>query len=200
MSTTSAAPTGGTSGAGIISIGGQKADEAVVTATMQSRGNPLFALQLVHAWAGGGYLTRSGEQLLVRGEGRIQSLDEIGEVLVETRADGVPVRVRDVGRVHLAPLIRQGAVTRDGRGEVVTGLLYVDPGADDLHGHLKTVARPLNTLEAAELNPGAAALAKVRFTVSPKTWVSDLVTPSVRRQARSSSAPGTLPERTGWGR
>ncbi len=32
-------------------------DDAVVGATAQSRGNPLFALQLLHAWAGGGYLT-----------------------------------------------------------------------------------------------------------------------------------------------
>ena len=50
---------------------------------------------------------------------------------------------------------------RQARGEVVTGLLYVDPGADDLHGHLKTVARPLNTLEAPELNPGAGVLNKI---------------------------------------
>jgi cobalt-zinc-cadmium resistance protein CzcA len=49
--------------------------------------NELFeALERNNATAGGGYLTRSGEQLLVRGEGRIQSLDEIGDVLIETRA------------------------------------------------------------------------------------------------------------------
>lgn len=35
-------------------------DDAVVTATMQSRGNPLFALQLLHAWSGGGYFTLDG--------------------------------------------------------------------------------------------------------------------------------------------
>jgi cobalt-zinc-cadmium resistance protein CzcA len=62
--------------------------------------------------------------------GRIQSLDEIGDVLIETREDGVPVRVRDVARVHLAPLIRQGAVTRDGRGEVVTGIVMMLVGAN----------------------------------------------------------------------
>jgi cobalt-zinc-cadmium resistance protein CzcA len=42
----------------------------------------------------------------------------------------VPVRVRDVGRVHLAPLIRQGAVTRDGRGEIVTGIVMMLVGAN----------------------------------------------------------------------
>lgn len=93
--------------------------------------NGLFeSLERNNATAGGGYLVRSGEQLLVRGEGRIQSLDEIGDVLIETREDGVPVRVRDVARVHLAPLIRQGAVTRDGRGEVVTGIVMMLVGAN----------------------------------------------------------------------
>jgi cobalt-zinc-cadmium resistance protein CzcA len=93
--------------------------------------NELFeALESNNATAGGGYLVRSGEQLLVRGEGRIQSLDEIGDVLIETRQDGVPVRVRDVARVRLAPLIRQGAVTRDGRGEVVTGIVMMLVGAN----------------------------------------------------------------------
>jgi cobalt-zinc-cadmium resistance protein CzcA len=93
--------------------------------------NDLFeALERNNATAGGGYIVRSGEQLLVRGEGRIQSLDEIGDVLIETRDDGVPVRVRDVARVHLAPLIRQGAVTRDGRGEAVTGIVMMLVGAN----------------------------------------------------------------------
>ncbi|HXS16630.1 MAG TPA: efflux RND transporter permease subunit, partial [Polyangiaceae bacterium] len=56
--------------------------------------NQLFdAIERNNATAGGGYLVRSGEQLLVRGEGRIQSLDDIGDVLIETRDDGVPVRV-----------------------------------------------------------------------------------------------------------
>ncbi len=40
------------------------------------------------------------------------------------------------------------------RGEVVTGLLYVDRKARDLHQHLNTVAAPFNALEAAELCPG----------------------------------------------
>ncbi|MBL9107475.1 MAG: efflux RND transporter permease subunit [Myxococcales bacterium] len=88
------------------------------------------ALERNNATAGGGYLVRAGEQLLVRGEGRIQSLEEIGDVLIETRGDGVPVRVRDVARVHFAPLIRQGAVTRDGRGEVVTGIVMMLVGAN----------------------------------------------------------------------
>jgi 2-oxoglutarate ferredoxin oxidoreductase subunit beta len=50
---------------------------------------------------------------------------------------------------------------RQARGQVVTGLLYIDPNAGDLHEALDTVATPLNELSEAELVPGAAALAKI---------------------------------------
>ena len=46
-------------------------------------------------------------------------------------------------------------------GEVVTGLLYVDPLATDLHTALNTSDRPLNALGATELCPGAGALARL---------------------------------------
>ena len=47
---------------------------------------------------------------------------------------------------------------RQAAGEVVTGLLYVDPESDDLHAHLDTVQAPLNTLASKDLCPGSAAL------------------------------------------
>jgi len=46
-------------------------------------------------------------------------------------------------------------------GEIVTGLLYVDPEPRDLHQHLNTVTTPLNALDDAALVPGAAALEKL---------------------------------------
>jgi 2-oxoglutarate ferredoxin oxidoreductase subunit beta len=46
-------------------------------------------------------------------------------------------------------------------GEVVTGLLYVEPNADDLHANMNTVERPLNGLGEKELCPGSAALDKI---------------------------------------
>jgi 2-oxoglutarate/2-oxoacid ferredoxin oxidoreductase subunit beta len=54
---------------------------------------------------------------------------------------------------------------RHARGEVVTGLLYVDAAADDLHGHLNTAATPLNAMGADELNPGAAALDRINASL-----------------------------------
>ncbi|HEY5107310.1 MAG TPA: 2-oxoacid:ferredoxin oxidoreductase subunit beta [Caulobacteraceae bacterium] len=52
-------------------------------------------------------------------------------------------------------------VAHQARGEIVTGLLYVDPDAGELHDYLGTVKTPLNALGDADLTPGAAALEAV---------------------------------------
>ena len=51
------------------------------------------------------------------------------------------------------------------RGEVATGLLYVDPLATDVHTALNTSDKPLNALGAQDLCPGAAALEKVNASL-----------------------------------
>ena len=51
------------------------------------------------------------------------------------------------------------------KGQVVTGLLYVDPDAEDLHAHLNTVELPLNGLEAKDLCPGTTALEKINASL-----------------------------------
>src|SRR5690606_27294230 len=80
--------------------------------------------------AGGGYMVRSGEQRVVRGEGLITSLDDIRGVRVATGVDGTAIFVRDVATVSFAPMVRHGAATRDGRGEVVTGVVMMLLGAN----------------------------------------------------------------------
>jgi len=51
------------------------------------------------------------------------------------------------------------------KGQIVTGLLYVAPEPEDLHGHLNTVDAPLNTLGERELCPGSAALDKINASL-----------------------------------
>jgi 2-oxoglutarate ferredoxin oxidoreductase subunit beta len=51
------------------------------------------------------------------------------------------------------------------QGEIVTGLLYVDPDAEDLHVSQNTVDTPLNALGDAELCPGSAALAGINASL-----------------------------------
>jgi len=51
------------------------------------------------------------------------------------------------------------------KGQIVTGLLYVDPESDDLHAHLDTVETPLNQLGEAALCPGSAALDRINASL-----------------------------------
>jgi 2-oxoglutarate ferredoxin oxidoreductase subunit beta len=55
--------------------------------------------------------------------------------------------------------------THHARGEIVTGLLYVDPDAEDMHAALGTAERPLNAMDDAALVPGAAALEKLNASL-----------------------------------
>jgi 2-oxoglutarate ferredoxin oxidoreductase subunit beta len=51
------------------------------------------------------------------------------------------------------------------KGQIVTGLLYVEPESEDLHGHLNTVDASLNSLNEKELCPGSAALEKINASL-----------------------------------
>lgn len=112
-------------------------------------GRVLEALENNNANAGGGYIVRDGEQRVVRGEGLISSLEDVRNVRLATHPDGTPIFVRDIGKVVHAPMIRQGAVTRDGRGEVVTASVMMLMGANsgevsgDVRERLDALARGL---------------------------------------------------------
>lgn len=91
-----------------------------------------------------------------------------GEAIEVEQHDGSVLRLHKLAedydprdRIAAMSLVQQ----RHARSEIATGLLYVDPDADDLHGHLGTVETPLNALGAAELSPGAAALERINASL-----------------------------------
>ena len=87
-----------------------------------------------------------------------------GEVIEVTQHDGSVLRLRKLAEGY-DPGDRHAAMghlaAHESRGEILTGLLYVNGDADDLHAHLNTVQVPLNRLSDADLCPGAAALAAI---------------------------------------
>ena len=95
-----------------------------------SVGDLFEAVERNNANVGGGYIAHAGEQYLIRGEALVQSLEDLGKIVLARDASGVPVHVHDIGRVEFAPMIRQGAVTRDGRGEAVVGIVMMLMGAN----------------------------------------------------------------------
>ena len=79
--------------------------------------------------AAGAYIEHAQEQYILRGLGQATSLDEIRRSVVRSEG-GVPVTVGDVATVEYGPEVRQGAVTRDGRGEVMSGIVMALRGAN----------------------------------------------------------------------
>ena len=91
-----------------------------------------------------------------------------GSVIEITQHDGSRLRLRKLHDGY-DPGDRLAAMNHiqmhQARGEVVTGLLFIDPQADDLHGNLNTVERPLNQLGREELCPGSAALERINASL-----------------------------------
>lgn len=71
---------------------------------------------------GGQFLLLGAEEYLVRGLGLLGSLDEIRSIKLKT-VDGIPITVGDVAEVTYGNEIRRGVVTRNGEGEVVSGIV-----------------------------------------------------------------------------
>ncbi len=87
-----------------------------------------------------------------------------GTVEMVQQHDGSWLRLRklaDEYDVHDRVAAMDYMHRRHAAGEIVTGLLYVDPAPHDLHGMLHTVDAPFNALDDAALVPGAAALEKI---------------------------------------
>jgi 2-oxoglutarate ferredoxin oxidoreductase subunit beta len=91
-----------------------------------------------------------------------------GSVIEITQHDGSRLRLRKLHDGY-DPGDRLAAMNHiqahQARGEVVTGLLFIDPQADDLHGNLNTIAKPLNQLGRDELCPGAAMLERINASL-----------------------------------
>lgn len=86
------------------------------------------ALKRNNSNAGGGYLQRNGEVRVIRAQGLVKDLKEIEEIVLDSTPEGTPIYIRDVATVAFAPMIRQGVVTRDGKGEAVTATVLLLAG------------------------------------------------------------------------
>jgi 2-oxoglutarate/2-oxoacid ferredoxin oxidoreductase subunit beta len=104
----------------------------------------------------------------------IESREEItadyaaGEVVSVTQHDGSVLRLRKLAadydpthRVRVMNYLQERAE----KGEVVTGLLYVQPDSSDLHESLNTVETPLNQLTERDLCPGSVALDRINASL-----------------------------------
>ncbi len=73
---------------------------------------------------GAGTVREGTQSVVVQGLGRTTDIDQIKAIVIKA-AGGVPIRIGDIGEVVIGSEIRRGAVTADGKGEVVMGLGFL---------------------------------------------------------------------------
>jgi len=95
-----------------------------------------------NANAGGSVLVRGDQAAVVRGIGLVRSLDDLGHIVVDSRR-GTPIFIRDLGRLQLGALTRDGICGKDGNGDVVSGIVLLlrgqNPSAvlDGIHARVR---------------------------------------------------------------
>jgi cobalt-zinc-cadmium resistance protein CzcA len=139
--------------ADVVSFGGYQrqfqveVDPARLKAQGVSLRQVFEALQKSNANAGGNYLRRGPEELVIRGLGYLGSIDDVRHVVVAARG-GTPLTVDDLARVSIGAVPRRGQVSKDREDEVVEGIVLLRKGENP--------ARVLDGIHAkvAELNGG----------------------------------------------
>src|SRR5437667_1961378 len=80
------------------------------------------AIQNNNQNTGANFIEHGDEQYVVRGLGLVKDIEDIKNIVLDSHG-GTPIRVSDVAKVEIGNEIRQGGVTKDGQGEVVTGII-----------------------------------------------------------------------------
>ncbi|GIW21562.1 MAG: hypothetical protein KatS3mg068_0569 [Candidatus Sericytochromatia bacterium] len=75
----------------------------------------------------GGIIENNSEQYIIRGIGKLKNIEDIKNILIK-KTDSFPILLKHISQVIYSYPIRQGAVTKDGNGEVVTGMTMMQKG------------------------------------------------------------------------
>ena len=104
-------------------------DNSLLSARGISMDKLMQALEKNNRNDGAGRLTEGEEALIVRAEGRIKTLADVSTIVVDSKND-IPILVGDIAEVKIGALTRYGAVSKNGEGEAVTGLVLSLRGAN----------------------------------------------------------------------
>jgi cobalt-zinc-cadmium resistance protein CzcA len=153
--------------AGVDSLGGYvrqyhvQPDPAKLMSLGLSFGDLAATIQKNNVSRGAGYVERNGEGLVVRSGGRLETVEDIGNVVATTR-NGVPVRVREIASVSIGKELRTGSASMNGE-EAVIGTALMLIGANS-----RTVSAAVDEklkLVAKSLPPGIEVKAILNRTV-----------------------------------
>ncbi len=85
------------------------------------------ALQTNNQNTGGSYIEKNSQAFFIRGEGMVSNLEDIQKIVIKN-INNTPILVRDVAEVKFGHAQRYGAMSYDGKGEVVGGIVMMLKG------------------------------------------------------------------------
>ena len=139
------------------------------------------ALEKNNNVAGGGYIEKINQAYFIRGEGLVENLEDIGNIVV-TNNEGIPVLIKDLAEVGFGSAIRFGAITGNGEGEKVLGQVMMLKDAnskkviDAVNERVALISKTLP--EGVYINPfldRSELIAKTTFTVSENLILGFLI-------------------------
>ena len=122
------------------------------------------AIQRGNANAGGSYVEQGRQQYLIRGLGLFQGVEDIENVVVAERG-GTPILVKNVARVAIGAVPRQGVAGQDADDDVVTGVVLMRRG-ENPSLVLKLVREKVDQLNATGLPGGVKVV-----PIYDRTWL-----------------------------
>ncbi|MDD1611676.1 MAG: CusA/CzcA family heavy metal efflux RND transporter [Methylococcaceae bacterium] len=147
--------------ADVNSLGGLVRSFEVIPDNTRMTARDITIDQLMHAIEannrndGAGRMDDGEEALIVRAEGRIKTLADLSGIVIDSK-NGIPITVGDIAEVRIGAMTRYGAVSKNGKGESVTGLVLSLRGANAR----QTIAGIEEKL--AEISPGFPPGVEVR--------------------------------------
>ncbi len=120
---------------------------------------------------GGSYIEHAEQQYTVRGIGRVENVDDLGNIVVSTTG-GVPILLKQVARIAPEALPRHGAVMKDGKGETVSGMVIILRGENG-----RKIIKEIKAKIASLQLPGGADI----IPFYDQSDVIDATTATVRR-------------------
>ena len=110
------------------------------------------ALEKNNINSGAGVLPKGAQQYLIRGEGLIQNINDIENIVLK-ETDGIPIYMRDIGEVKIGYEVRVGAVIKNGATEAVGGVVMMLRGGNAKEV-VKNIKERVQEINDNEMLPG----------------------------------------------
>ncbi len=109
------------------------------------------ALERGNLNVGGNFIEQAGEEVIIRGLGRVKTVLDIQEIVLK-EVNGTPIKVRDVAKVVVGPAFRRGSASMNAEGEAVIGIVFSRKGVNTKEV-VANVEKKLNEIQKT-LPPG----------------------------------------------